>query len=140
MSSIRPPVLPIRMNVLDLPIANVLAKSSCPTFTIVFLYIGGAPASSQATNLVPFHTAYTPCRETSAVAHGTGTDDQYGSTSERRFLSPGFVHNGQGEDRSGHVASVSAFFTSFESLRDMLEVTDDLVDGGRRKRGLSWVI
>lgn len=36
---------------------RVLAKSSWPESTIAFLCIGGAPASSQATNLVPTHTA-----------------------------------------------------------------------------------
>ena len=39
---------------------RVLAKSSCPESTIAFLCIDGAPASSQAANLVPTHTAWAP--------------------------------------------------------------------------------
>jgi len=86
-------------------------------------------------------------RETSTVIHGAGTDDQDGSTGERGFLSFDFVYDGRDQDRSGHVAGVSASFTGlradevnagFESLGDVLRMTDHLINRG--KCGFSRVV
>ena len=78
-------------------------------------------------------------RETSTVVHCTGTDDEDGSAGERGFLSFDFVHDGGDQDRSGHVAGVSASFTGlsanqvntgFENLGDVLGMSYHLMGGG----------
>lgn len=83
-------------------------------------------------------------RKTPTVVHGTSTDDQYGSASERGFLSFDFVNNSWNEDRSGHVAGVSASFTGlraddvdtdFEGFCDMLGVANHLIDGELERQG-----
>ena len=84
------------------------------------------------------------CRQTSTVVHGTGTNDQDGSTGEGGFPPPDFIHDGGDQDRSGHVTGVSASFAGlcadeidadFESLRDVLGVTDHLI----REKGVGLV-
>jgi len=76
-------------------------------------------------------------RETPTVVNGTGTDNQDGSTGERRFLSFDHVHDGRDQDRGRHVAGVSTSLTglsadnvdtNFESFGDMLGMANHLVD------------
>ena len=75
-------------------------------------------------------------RQTSAVIRPTGTNDQDGSTGERRFLSLDCVYDGRDQDRGGHVPGVSASFTGLsadkidaclEGLSDVLGVSNHLV-------------
>ena len=83
-------------------------------------------------------------RQTSAVIHSTSTNDQDGSTGERRFLSLDCVHDGRDQDRGRHVPGVSTSFTSLsadeidaclEGLSDVLGVSNHLVRGLVIKNG-----
>lgn len=64
-------------------------------------------------------------RMSPTVVHCAGTDDQDGSTGEGGFPAFDFIH---GQDRGGHVTSVSTPFTNLSA--DELDADFESIGGG----------